>query len=932
MIRKGIRGKSRILLTGLLLFAMIFPTFSVRADGDADKVYKYNSNNQFGKFSDYIKEAGDKTEIEMQTDVSDAGNVDITPNFKRWFSSKKGWISGGIEMVRVGWIAENTITFKSGTDITVENINFYKLRQEGAKVVIEKGATVRFKNVDFSNTLENNGKAIFENVKFVTGEIKDNGTSEYIGTEKPKNIGTPASTAEFMPLSMGLSTETLDPRVKGKSFENLVNVTFGGTKKEEATKKVEVSPSDAGVKAEWTDEGIKISGSPSQATTYTIKASLESTKEDGSKDLVEKEITLKVNEEIEVKLDGKLLDLAVGQEISSVDAVSSASSGGRISSSNKALEILVKEGQGEWQKYKDFAVKNPDTKLSFKFNPDTNELRAVELIGTVALSGKLSKPGQYSVSAFVSQGGREAESNAVSFNVFDLNVSFKERLAELKPDLQYWMMAPWKMQNTSGGATIPNHLKKIYGSNESGLYGQIGNNKSTATDVIVIPAGADLTFVNMKILSSVKLVVEKGAKLTLDDSVSYGPIEVNGGTFSMKNSGSLVSSLTLNDGSSLEDAEIKSYANSLTDGNYTNPYPASVVTVNGNVSFKGKNIIKGSYGDASKIGQVALTVNGSVSLEEGGILTAIGGGDPLLPYALQGGHGIKLNGGKISGKAIINAKGGNSATSQAKGGSGIAGSGEIDVDEINAVGGNGFGNVILSGKGAGGDSIEKTVKFKAKKLSAVGGKGEPEGLSWKEAPVDEKKPGQDPKIQDPEEGKPKEEKPVVPKNEEDKYTYALIKAILSDKVKLSEKFDFEKSEDGSLTFVFDGPFEKFSKLMLNGKELKADEYKVVAGSTKITLSKDFLAEIKAGEYELTAVYNNGKESKVKFELIGKTEKSSVEKSADKSENTSKTSGNTPMVKAGNSPRTGEFMSPVFSMGLALLAGLGYFAIRKKSRY
>lgn len=55
---------------------------------------------------------------------------------------------------------------------------------------------------------------------------------------------------------------------------------------------------------------------------------MESTKEDGvAKDLVEKEITLKVNEEIEVKLDGKLLDLAVGQEISSVDAVSSAGVG-----------------------------------------------------------------------------------------------------------------------------------------------------------------------------------------------------------------------------------------------------------------------------------------------------------------------------------------------------------------------------------------------------------------------------------------------------------------------------------------------------------------------------------------------------------------------------------------------------------------------------
>lgn len=47
-----------------------------------------------------------------------------------------------------------------------------------------------------------------------------------------------------MPLSMGLSTEILDPRVKDKSFESCKS-NFGGTKKEEATRKVEVSPSDA---------------------------------------------------------------------------------------------------------------------------------------------------------------------------------------------------------------------------------------------------------------------------------------------------------------------------------------------------------------------------------------------------------------------------------------------------------------------------------------------------------------------------------------------------------------------------------------------------------------------------------------------------------------------------------------------------------------
>lgn len=59
----------------------------------------------------------------------------------------------------------------------------------------------------------------------------------------------------------------------------------------------------------------------------------------------------------------------------------------------------------------------------------------------------------------------------------------------------------------------------------------------------------------MKIYSSVKIVVEKGGKLTLDDSVAYGAVEVNGGTLSAKNSSSFVNQITLNDGSALEDAK-----------------------------------------------------------------------------------------------------------------------------------------------------------------------------------------------------------------------------------------------------------------------------------------------------------------------------------------------------------------------------------------
>lgn len=73
-------------------------------------------------------------------------------------------------------------------------------------------------------------------------------------------------------------------------------------------------------------------------------------------------------------------------------------------------------------------------------------------------------------------------------------------------------------------------------------------NGNFGTETLTIPAGADVTLHNMKIYSSVKIVVEKGGKLTLDDSVAYGAVEVNGGTLSAKNSSSFVNQITLKDG------------------------------------------------------------------------------------------------------------------------------------------------------------------------------------------------------------------------------------------------------------------------------------------------------------------------------------------------------------------------------------------------
>ena len=94
---------------------------------------------------------------------------------------------------------------------------------------------------------------------------------------------------------------------------------------------------------------------------------------------------------------------------------------------------------------------------------------------------------------------------------------------------------------------------------------------------LILPKGCDLTLVNMDILSSVKIVVQDGAKLTLRDSVIQGAVEVeNGGTFSMNyndysggeflNGASINGKLILKDGSTLENAKIYSNTNNIANG------------------------------------------------------------------------------------------------------------------------------------------------------------------------------------------------------------------------------------------------------------------------------------------------------------------------------------------------------------------------------
>ena len=217
--------------------------------------------------------------------------------------------------------------------------------------------------------------------------------------------------------------------------------------------------------------------------------------------------------------------------------------------------------------------------------------------------------------------------------------------------------------------------------------------------------------------SSVKIVVEKGAKLALADSVAFGPIEVNGGTLTLNRSSATTSTITLNDGSTLADSEVVSHAQFLTDGRKPTPAaPGSVVIVNGDVAFMGENIIKPDQS------QVGLEVNGNARVPLGSSLTVAGGNGGTAPG--EAASAVKLNGGTVFGEGSLTATGG----SYELGGSGVpakavTGEGTLSTGKLVLAGGDAdtiFGSAI-DGADAGVKTIVVTTPAAGRTIT--GGKG-----------------------------------------------------------------------------------------------------------------------------------------------------------------------------------------------------------------
>ena len=149
--------------------------------------------------------------------------------------------------------------------------------------------------------------------------------------------------------------------------------------------------------------------------------------------------------------------------------------------------------------------------------------------------------------------GRTAESNALPFTIYTGNEKLADRLVldnltQTQDGKYMWnIMEPWAIRDFGSNTgekesvRVPKDVKAWYGSNESGTYGYLGYDiawkdvqSGNIPQTLYIPSGCNLTFVNMKILSSVHIIVENGGTLNLMDSTVQGIIDVqSGGTFSM---------------------------------------------------------------------------------------------------------------------------------------------------------------------------------------------------------------------------------------------------------------------------------------------------------------------------------------------------------------------------------------------------------------
>ena len=479
--------------------------------------------------------------------------------------------------------------------------------------------------------------------------------------------------------------------------------------------------------------------------TLTFKVSIKD-----DKLTVSSESTPGDDMQLHVRLVGSFESALVNQK--GYDAISGASTNvTQNKNSDASVEVaLVKKGQdpqsSDWKLLSESDIrvvsKGSSVNIANRTDPakgNDSGMAGVYSVhdGSITLAGTPAKPGIYDISVTITDElGRTATSNTLPFRIYSGEETLQDQLTLANctktADGKYmYDMEPWAIKNftlPSGDQTVvvPADVKAWYGSHTSGTYGKLGYAVPEGTlqpQTLILPKGCDLTLVNMDILSSVKIVVQDGAKLTLRDSVIQGAVEVeNGGTFSMNyndygggeflNGASINGKLILKDGSTLENAKIYSNTN-IANGSEARSNTDPVVVINGNVKLKGKVFLRGDEAPTgtdpatgkSYTGQAGLQVNGTLTLEKDAVLAVFGGGKDATTS--NGGTAIRLNGGTITGEGKLIAVGGDGHFGE--GGDAVSGNGTISVTDAYLEGG-----ASVSKSGTAGKALGDQVKLSGK--------------------------------------------------------------------------------------------------------------------------------------------------------------------------------------------------------------------------
>ena len=339
--------------------------------------------------------------------------------------------------------------------------------------------------------------------------------------------------------------------------------------------------------------------------------------------------------------------------------------------------------------------------------------------GTVSLSGTPAKAGDYTVTlSFTDTEGRTAVSNSVDFKIYSGDETLRDQLildnCSQTADGKYiYDMEPWYIHDFGGdqSVTVPTDVKAWYGSHTRGTYGELGEiisltNGDAPVQELIIPAGCNLTMVNMRVHSGVKIVVEDGAAFSIRDTIIEGILEVrSGGTFSADYNdfgdeagflygSSINGQLQLLDGATIANARIVSHTNYSARDDQNRKNFAPVVYVTGSVNMVGDVYISGDEAPNDGHGQPGLyIVNGTLNVPAGSTLAVFGGGSSMLTP--EGGDAIILDNGTIAGAGKVIAVGGycmniTANDSYGHGGAAVSGTGVIAANEAYLEGGSSY--------------------------------------------------------------------------------------------------------------------------------------------------------------------------------------------------------------------------------------------------